>query len=1142
MKRTATTIWVALTALMIAAALPGEARCVAVVSDGFSGTELDSLNWMVSDPGPIYDVSGGYLHVTDVSPLSPAPSGWYEGYISADLSLNELSDFDVEVWFDWQQATLQWFKLELLTSAGPDTFACARIETVSNPAHWIAGYSYDTILFNDEVAAPDNGSKYFHLKRVGSILTLSWAGQVRAASFNTADAKTLRLNFGRYLNHEFGSVSVDSVQYTATTDCDVTDDTLDCDGDGILNPLDNCPNSANTSQSDSDADGVGDGCDNCPIVANADQSDVDSDRRGDVCDNCPTTQNILQQDADGDGRGNACDNCINLPNPDQYDGDGDWVGDVCDPCPLDTLNDPDGDGICNGVDNCPTAPNAAQADTDGDGLGDACDNCPALNNPDQLDSDHDAVGNICDNCPSTPNTNQLDSDGDGFGNSCDNCVAIANIDQEDIDYDSVGDACDNCLLVFNPGQRDSDEDGVGDACDTPAIIHVPGDRTTIQAAITSAIDGDTILVAPGEYSEVLSLSGKGVHFIGESGADATILSACFIAIANSHGTEFSGFTVRNTYSISAPLMRIDSQSEIRISNDVFSDNPIGTELIVCFDSDVHIDHNLFVGNGGISCIGVWSGNVQIINNTFHANSRGFYDIGGTVTARNNIVSESIEYGVYGSIEVLEYNDLYGNHPDLAGGATPDIGTIFADPRFVDAQARDFRLRLESPCIDSGDPNPIYNDPLGSRNDMGAFPVYCDTSVGTSDCDYDGVINELDNCKVVVNPDQTDADQDGAGDPCDNCRATFNPGQEDSDSDGQGDACDHCPDNPAPDADDDEICDPADNCPFVYNPDQLDSDGDGRGDVCDNCPSQVNPDQTDSDGDQIGNACDNCVIRPNGNQSDLDGDGVGDVCDNCPGHANPGQEDEDGDGYGDACDFCLNNPAPDTDDDGICDPEDNCRFVANSDQLDTDGDGRGDACDNCAGHANPNQLDSDGDRVGNPCDNCIYTPNAGQEDVDADGVGDMCDNCVGSANANQQDTDQDGFGDACDNCPLVMSTGQSDVDSDGIGDVCDNCPAIPNPTQSDSDADSVGDVCDCVCPCHGNPACQHAVVNVTDVVITIDVAFGSAAAPDDPDPSCTWETTDVDCSGSTNVIDVVKTISVAFRGANEATEYCEPCGP
>ncbi len=83
--------------------------------------------------------------------------------------------------------------------------------------------------------------------------------------------------------------------------------TPDSDDDGIPDPNDNCPDTANPGQEDSDGDGVGDACDNCPDEANADQGDRDGDDVGDVCDNCPDTFNPGQEDSNGNGVGDACE-------------------------------------------------------------------------------------------------------------------------------------------------------------------------------------------------------------------------------------------------------------------------------------------------------------------------------------------------------------------------------------------------------------------------------------------------------------------------------------------------------------------------------------------------------------------------------------------------------------------------------------------------------------------------------------------------------------------------------------------------------------------------------------------------------------------------------------------------------------------
>ena len=195
-----------------------------------------------------------------------------------------------------------------------------------------------------------------------------------------------------------------------------------------------------------------------------------------------------------------------------------------------------------------------------------------------------------------------------------------------------------------------------------------------------------------------------------------------------------------------------------------------------------------------------------------------------------------------------------------------------------------------------------------------------------------------------------------------------------------------------DKDLDGVYDHLDNCPEIANEDQADTDGDGKGDVCDN----------DKDGDGVLNSDDNCPETANEDQSDIDGDGIGDVCDddidgdgilndsdNCPETANEDQADMDGDGIGDVCD-------DDKDGDTILNAEDNCPETANEDQSDIDGDGLGDVCDD----------DKDGDTILNADDNCPETSNQDQSDIDGDGIGDNCDD----------DVDGDGVLNTNDNCP------------------------------------------------------------------------------------------------------------------------------
>jgi hypothetical protein len=80
---------------------------------------------------------------------------------------------------------------------------------------------------------------------------------------------------------------------------------------------------------------------------------------------------------------------------------------------------------------------------------------------------------------------------------------------------------------------------------------------------------------------------------------------------------------------------------------------------------------------------------------------------------------------------------------------------------------------------------------------------------------------------------------------------------------------------------------------------------------------------------------------------------------------------------------------------------------------------------------------------------------------------------------------------------------------------------------------------CMCLCHADPTCD-GFTDILDVVNSVNVAFRGFEPEIDPNANCPYQETDVDCTGFTDVIDVVKTVNVAFRGSPAAAEFCNPC--
>lgn len=154
-----------------------------------------------------------------------------------------------------------------------------------------------------------------------------------------------------------------------------------------------------------------------------------------------------------------------------------------------------------------------------------------------------------------------------------------------------------------------------------------------------------------------------------------------------------------------------------------------TGITVFDQARVTVSNSTMCSNQGPAISTDWA-YVDILNSTISDNGDGVWCADTKMTLRNTIVYANQESAIHNFHAEAEATSC-----DIEGGY-PGEGNIDADPRFMDAEKGDFRLRRGSPCIDAGssywpgfpetDIGGTYRSLYGGRSatvDMGAYEYY-----------------------------------------------------------------------------------------------------------------------------------------------------------------------------------------------------------------------------------------------------------------------------------------------------------------------------------------------------------------------------------------------------------------------------------